>query len=326
MTISEIAKIAGVSSAAVSRYLNNGSLSQEKRERIGKVITETNYRPSDYARIMRTKKSRRIGVVVPQIDSESVPRLLAGISEVLDKKNYTVILMNSNRSLAKEVNILETFEHTQVDGLILAASVITKRHQSALDSLPFPVVIVGQQSQEYSCVFHNDFEAAYKMMKYLLNTGSTRPAYLGVSRKDQSAGENRFSGVKKALEEAGILWNSIPHTEVDFTVEAGYEGMGFLLEQQAPIDSVFCATDMIAVGAVSCLRDHGKRVPEDVRVTGIGHGVVADILTPKLTTVHYHYRTSGMEAAKILLELIENPDAGRQERLMNYQMMFQGTA
>ena len=73
MTISEIAKMAGVSSAAVSRYLNNGSLSQQKRECIAKVIEETNYQPSEYARTMRTKKTKRIGVIVPQIDSESSP-------------------------------------------------------------------------------------------------------------------------------------------------------------------------------------------------------------------------------------------------------------
>lgn len=326
MTISEIAKMAGVSSAAVSRYLNNGSLSQEKRERIGKVIMETNYQPSENARAMRTKKSRRIGVVVPQIDSESMPRILSGISAVLDKENYNVMLMDSNRNQTKEINMLETFEHSQVDGLILAASVITKKHQQALANMPFPVVIVGQQSRKYSCVFHNDFQAAYEMMKYLLNTGSSRPAYIGVNPKDKAAGENRRLGVKKALNESGLLLENIPSTEADFTVQAGYEGMEELLLRGESVDSVFCATDMIAVGAVSCLRDHGKRVPEDVRVTGIGHGVVADILTPKLTTVHYHYKTSGMEAAKLLLELIRDPDAGRKERLLNYQMVFQGTA
>ena len=81
MTISEIAKLAGVSSAAVSRYLNDGSLSQEKRQRIERVIRETKYRPSEYARTMRTKKSNRIGVLVPQIDSESVPKILSRIAD-----------------------------------------------------------------------------------------------------------------------------------------------------------------------------------------------------------------------------------------------------
>ena len=108
-------------------------------------------------------------------------------------------------------------------------------------------------------------------------------------------------------------------------MDEGYKGMERILSSKKDIDSVFCAPDMIAVGAISCLKEHGKRVPEDVRVTGIGHGIVADILTPKLTTVHYHYQTSGMEAARILLEQIHNPEAKIQERMLSYKMMYQGT-
>lgn len=156
MTISEIAKLAGVSSAAVSRYLNDGSLSQEKRQRIEKVIRETNYRPSEYARTMRTKKSNRIGVLVPQIDSEAVPKILSGISERMDQKNYHVLLMDSNLSLEKEIGILETFEQSQVDGLIFVASILTKRHEVALAHMGVPVVILGQKSDRYPCIYHDD--------------------------------------------------------------------------------------------------------------------------------------------------------------------------
>ena len=162
MTISEIAKLAGVSSAAVSRYLNDGSLSQEKRQRIERVIRETKYRPSEYARTMRTKKSNRIGVLVPQIDSESVPKILSGISERMDQKNYHVLLMNSNLSLEKEIGILETFEQSQVDGLIFVASVLTKRHEKALEHMGVPVVILGQKSEKYPCIYHE---------QHLLSTG-----------------------------------------------------------------------------------------------------------------------------------------------------------
>lgn len=325
MTISEIAKLAGVSSAAVSRYLNNGSLSGEKRERIEQIVRKYNYQPSQNARAMRTKKSQRIGVVVPQIDSESVPRILSGISQVLDQKQYQVMLMNSNRDLEKEVQILESFENSQVDGLLLAASVLTERHEKALERLPFPIVIIGQQSREYSCVYHNDFEAAYEMMRHLLAEGSNYPVYLGVNRKDEAAGENRYQGVKRALEAYGKKIEQIPSAEVDFTVESGYEGMKHLLERQERIDSVFCATDLIAVGALTCLKDQGYRVPQDVKVTGMGHGMMADLITPKLTTVHYSYKTSGMEAARLLVEQIENPEIEKRERLLEYRMVFQGT-
>ena len=194
MTISEIAKLAGVSSAAVSRYLNDGSLSQEKRQRIERVIRETKYRPSEYARTMRTKKSNRIGVLVPQIDSESVPKILSGISERMDQKNYHVLLMNSNLSLEKEIGILETFEQSQVDGLIFVASVLTKRHEKALEHMGVPVVILGQKSEKYPCIYHDDEGAACAMMEELLKSGCRRPAYIGVDRRDKAAGENRYRG------------------------------------------------------------------------------------------------------------------------------------
>ena len=96
MTISEIAKLAGVSSSAVSRFLNGGSLSEEKRIRIGKVVEEQNYVPSTFARSLRTKKSNQIGVIVPKIDSEAVPRIISGISEVLNRKGYQFFLAKTN--------------------------------------------------------------------------------------------------------------------------------------------------------------------------------------------------------------------------------------
>lgn len=323
MTISEIAKLAQVSSAAVSRYLNNGSLSQEKRERIKKVIEENNYQPSENARAMRTKKSMRVGVIVPQIDSESVPQILSGISQILDQEKYNVMLMNSNQDMGKEITMLETFEYSQVDGLILAASIVTDRHREALKRIPFPVVIIGQQVAGYSCVFHNDFQASYEMMHYLLKSGSKFPAYLGVSRQDKAAGEKRYRGAERALQEFGFEIKDIPHTEVNFTMESGYSGMERILQEYGNVDSVFCATDMIATGAVLCLKKRGLRIPEDVRIAGIGHGIVADILTPRLTTVEYEYQTSGTEAARMLLELIHNPQEKRRQRLLDYRIIYQ---
>ena len=323
MTISEIAKLAGVSSAAVSRYLNNGSLSKEKREQIRKVIEETKYQPSENARAMRTKKSRRVGVIVPQIDSESMPQILSGISQVMDREKYSVLLMNSEQDMEKEIHMLETFEQSQVDGLILAASVVTKRHRNAFARMPFPVVIVGQRISGFSCVFHNDFQASYDMMRYLLESGSRYPAYLGVTRKDRAAGESRYEGAGKALKEFGFCMEQIPRIQVDFTIESGYQGMEQLLQQKKKIDSVFCATDLIAAGAMVCLKEKGIRVPEDIRLSGLGHGIVADILTPRLTTVEYAYKTSGREAAEMLLEQIQKPGTKIQERMLPYRIRYQ---
>ena len=326
MTIQEIARMAQVSSAAVSRYLNHGSLSQEKRERIRAVIEETDYRPSEYARALRTKRSRQIGVVVPQIDSESIPRILAGISQELDRKNYHFLLMNSSGSMEKEVRMLASFAGSQVDGLILAASRITAGHREQIRKMPFPVVLVGQQTDICSCVYHNDYQAAQESMRHLLNTGVRHPAYLGVTRRDPAAGEPRFRGAKAALAEGGFSMEKIPQMQVDFTAASGYQGMKKLLAAGERPDGVFCASDLIAAGAMACLRDWGRQVPEEVRVTGIGHGTVADLLNPRLTTVHYHYKTSGREAARMLLELMENPRIPRKEKQLTVRLVVQESA
>ena len=244
MTISEIAKLAGVSSAAVSRYLNDGSLSQEKRQRIERVIRETKYRPSEYARTMRTKKSNRIGVLVPQIDSESVPKILSGISERMDQKNYHVLLMNSNLSLEKEIGILETFEQSQVDGLIFVASVLTKRHEKALEHMGVPVVILGQKSEKYPCIYHDDEGAACAMMEELLKSGCRRPAYIGVDRRDKAAGENRYRGACHALENSGLHMDEVPYRVAAFSAQGGYQAMTEMLADGKRPDGVLCATDM----------------------------------------------------------------------------------
>lgn len=325
MTISEIAKLAGVSSAAVSRYLNDGSLSQEKRQRIERVIRETKYRPSEYARTMRTKKSNRIGVLVPQIDSESVPKILSGISERMDQKNYHVLLMNSNLSLEKEIGILETFEQSQVDGLIFAASVLTKRHEKALEHMGVPVVILGQKSEKYPCIYHDDEGAACAMMEELLKSGCRRPAYIGVDRRDKAAGENRYRGACHALENSGLHMDEVPYRVAAFSAQGGYQAMTEMLADGKRPDGVLCATDMIAAGVLSCLSERGITVPGEMKVAGMGHGAIADLLCPRLTTVHYHYHTSGREAADLLLDLMEKKRRQHESRMLKYEVIRQKT-
>ena len=110
MTIKEIAQLAGVSSAAVSRYLNGGYVSEGKKEQIRKVIEETGYQPSAQARMLRTKKASLVGVVVPKINSESISRITAGIESVLAERGYQMLLAGTDNTPAKEVEYLRLFE------------------------------------------------------------------------------------------------------------------------------------------------------------------------------------------------------------------------
>lgn len=143
MTISEIAKRAGVSSAAVSRYLNNGYLSDEKRIAIQKVIEETGYKPSAQAQNLRTKKTKMIGVILPKIDSSSIGRIVAGIQSVIEEKGYQLLLANAQNNPDKELEYLEIFDDKRVDGIVFIATVITNAHKKLLKKTKVPIVIVG---------------------------------------------------------------------------------------------------------------------------------------------------------------------------------------
>ena len=119
MNINEIARLAGVSRTTVSRYLNNGYVSEEKKEKIRKVIEETGYQPSTQAQMLRTKKTKLVGVVLPKINSDTISREVAGISDVLAKRGYQIILANTNNDIEEELKSLSLFRDNQVDGVIL---------------------------------------------------------------------------------------------------------------------------------------------------------------------------------------------------------------
>ena len=145
MTIHDIAKMAGVSSAAVSRYLNGGPLSAEKRALIQSAIEQTGYRPDTAAQTLRTGKVRQIGVVAPSLNSQSVSRVAAGIAEELEAADYLMLLANSDGDEAKELRYLDALERNHTAGIILMGTVWTPALAKAVAACDVPVVVTGQK-------------------------------------------------------------------------------------------------------------------------------------------------------------------------------------
>lgn len=322
MNINEIAKLAGVSRAAVSRYLNNGYVSEEKKERIKKVVDETGYRPSSQAQTLRTKKTKMIGVVLPKINSSSISRMVAGISEALSGSGYQMLLANTDNNIEEELNYLNVFKENYVDGILFVATILTGRHKKLLRECKVPIVILGQFLKGYSCVYQDDFHAAKELAEILLKK-CKKPCFIGVTMKDEAVGKNRKAGYEAALFEKGIVCMREQFAEADFSMESGYEKIRELLKEVPDADAVFCVTDTIAQGVLACLMDSGKKVPEQVRIVGMGDSLLSQMMRPKLTTVHFHYKTSGVEAAKILLEQINGKKAIVRELQMGYEIVVE---
>ena len=127
----DVAELAGVSSAAVSRYLNGGYISTDKAERIKQAIELTGYVRSSQARALRTGSTKLIGVIVPKINSESVSRITAGIGQVLGRRGYQMLLANTDNAADRELEYLDLFQNHPVDGIVLVATMITDEHRRA---------------------------------------------------------------------------------------------------------------------------------------------------------------------------------------------------
>ncbi len=324
MNINEIAALAGVSRATVSRYLNNGYVSAEKKEQIRKVIEETGYQPSAQAQMLRTKKTGLIGVILPKINSDSVSRMVHGISNILAEKGYQLLLADTHSDIKEEIRYLKQLRQNHVDGIILIGTVFTKEHLRIMKEITIPVVVLAQCVKEYSCVYYDDYGAAKKLTKRALKTGKN-PAFIGAVSEDEAIGQERLYGFLDANFELDCAIKDGYCTNGAFTIENGYESARKLLEMDSEIDTLICATDKIAIGAMMYLKECNRRIPEDVQIAGFGDNLVARVCDPRLTSVHFYYKTSGEEAAKMLINMIEDSQPVRKEMKMGYQLIEAGT-
>ena len=202
MNITEFAQYAGVSKAAVSRYFNGGYLSAEKRALIEAAADATGYRPSMQAQMLRTRRTRQVGVILPKLSSDSCPRMVEGIGSVLEQSGYQLLLINTDNDTKKEIQALDTLRQRTVDGIILIAALYTPEHKAVLEHLHVPVVVLGQNFPGCCSVYHDDAGAAQAATAHMLVKGRRAPGYIGVTLLDQCAGQQRRAGFEESCRAA----------------------------------------------------------------------------------------------------------------------------
>lgn len=320
MNISEFAEYAGVSKSAVSRFFNNGYLSEDKRERIEKAIEETGYSPSFSAQNVKTRVTKLVGVIIPKLSSESCARITEGISEVLYEYGYQILLVNTANDYNKEIEYLDLFRQNRVDGVILLATIFTDKHRALLNKMRIPVVIVGQEYKGFSNVCHDDYGAAYALTELMLRKGARRPAYIGVTDNDKAAGKCRHNGFLQALEDNNIIIDERRSAVAEFNIDSGYTCAKKVLSCKPLPDCIFCATDNIAAGAILYCRESSIRIPQDVMICGVGDSKLSTVTAVSLTSARLHYKTAGAEAAQMLLNSIGKPKGVPKTIKLDYEI------
>ncbi|WP_294388024.1 LacI family DNA-binding transcriptional regulator [uncultured Clostridium sp.] len=305
LNIIDIAKLAGVSKSTVSRYLNNGYVSVEARDKIKRVLDETGFTPQRQAKGMRTKKTNLIGVIVPKISSETPARVVEGITEVLSCNGYDILIANTNLSIEKELEYLNIFKSNQVDGIIFMATKVTDKHIEVIKNLEVPIVVVAQDIENSPSVYFDEFQATEDITNYLIKKGHEKIAYIGVYEEDKAVGLYRKQAYIKTLKNNNIKINYENIKIGDFNEKSGYRLAKEIMEGEDNPTAIVAVTDNLALGAIEYLIDNGYKIPEDIAVVGMGDSKISRVITPKLTTVHYHYKTAGRKSAEIILDELD---------------------
>lgn len=326
-TIKEIAEMAKVSRSTVSRVLNDsGYVSNEARKRVEKVISETEYRPSEHAKSLRTKRTKVIGVIVPTIRTETTSRLVAGMDQELASKGYQILLANTNLDKLKEIEYVQLLKVRQVDGIIIAATNVNPELVTQLHRLEVPIVVIGQEMDNISNILFDDYHAAREITEFLIEKGHQRISFIGVDETDRAVGYLRKKAFLDVMEEKRL---SIEHTWVSkgiFDIGSGYKAMEQILTTSKLLPTaLFAVTDRLAIGAMQYLKEKEYRVPEDMAVVGIGASEVSEHVTPPLTTMDYQYEIAGKEAAKSLLDQLTKKDGGYKKLILSYRLLKRGS-
>ena len=328
MTISDIARMAGVSSAAVSRYLNGGPLSEQKRAAIREVVEKTGYRPDTAAQTLRTGRVNQVGVIAPSISSQSVGQITAGIASELDSRNYLMLLGNTELDEQRELGYLTAMQRNHVAGIILMGCYYSPQLAQAFRACRVPLVVTGQRFPDVPCVYNDDRSAARDLAQRMLEQGRKKLVYIGGTERDHAVGLERRLGVQDALNAAGLDGEQLPRICCSaFTMEEGERCMNELLSCCPDLDGVVCVTDTVALGAMHALKAAGRTVGVQVSLAGIGDSWVGNVTEPGLTTVRFYQKQVGVEAARMLLQMLDCTDPNEPVRQMTlgYSVVDRGS-
>ena len=317
-SIKDIARLAGVSHATVSRALHHNPLINIKTaERIREIARRSGYVPNAVARSLVSRSTHTVGVVVTTIADPFIGEVVEGIEIAAKARGYSVILANSNADPAQEIKVVDSFNERRVDGILVAASRVGELHAKRLAGTKVPIVLINNQHPKdrhldafaYSVGIDN-LAASRLMLGHLLELGHRRIAYIGDRSGYQSDAE-RYSSYRAMLKGARVKLDPALVIRGDGKPEEGEHAANKLLRLPDPPTAIFCYNDMTALGALRAADAHGLRVPADLSITGFDDLFVASYTTPPLTTIRQPKQEMGRRAMSILLQLLagEEPES-----------------
>lgn len=311
VTLKQIAETLGISITTVSKALKDYPDVSKKTKKLVKELAQTlNYKPNSFAVNLRTKESKTIGLIIPEIVHHFFSSVIKGIISQAEKKGYLVIILQSNESYKLEKKQIDLLLSKRVDGILISLANDTGdfKHLNDLMAQDTPLVMFDKIAKIVNCskVIINDRKAAYIATKHLIDSGCKRIAHFRGPLLPQNS-IDRFLGYKQALENNGFDYDpSLVYILKDMSFDEGAYFANQLLKHHDTIDGIFINTDLVAIGAIAEFNKHGIKVPEDISIVGFSNWFMSSVISPTLTTINQPGHLMGKTAFKLLYKEIKS--------------------
>jgi LacI family transcriptional regulator len=326
VTISDIAREAGVHPASVSRALRGigGKVSEATRQRIQRVAGELGYLPNAVAASLRTKQSNLVGVIVPDLGNPLFGPLVTGIEVELRRQGFMCMVVHTSEGATDRSDLVAALAHRQVSGLLILAAEIGDTLLDVVQRYRLPTVLVnrGFGERRFASVVNDDAESVRQVLDHLMALGHRRIAHIAGPAMS-STGKGRRDAFVSLMRKHKLAAQVV--TASAFTREAGFVATNKLLDGAFASTAIFAGNDLIAMGVLDALRARRLKVPDDVSVVGHNDMPLVDLIDPPLTTVRVAVEQMGRQAAQMLLDLLDTPAQAPVTRLLSPQLVVRGS-
>lgn len=331
-TIHDIAEKLEITASTVSRALNNHPrISEATKKKVLKVAKQLNYQPNHIASALRSGKSRLIGVIVPTANRNFFSSVIRGIEEIANNLDYKIVISQSYDEFEKEAQTVETLLNARVDGVIASIGKTTENfeHFEKIIQKGIPLVLFDRVSNdlEVSQVVIDDFLGAYQTVEHLIKNGARRIVHFTSSQRINIYKE-RKRGYEEALKDHGIELDPDLIINSKMQLEDGRQMTEELLNNGVKFDAIFSSSDYSIMGAMQVLKEHGFKIPQDVKLAGFGNEPFTSFTEPAITTVDQKSIPMGKITAETFFELLNNdkPDPVAKRTILKPELIIRGSS
>jgi len=328
-TILDVARLAQVSTATVSRVINSPDTVREKtREKVLRAMKMCNYKYNALARGFATKKSNTIGLIIPSINNPVFAESTLGVQEYAEQKQIKVILGNTSYKITQEESLINALRESQVDGLIITTTNPKGEIIKSLvdEEVPFVLLFSTVKTGPISAVGVDNYRGGYEATEHLISLGHRQIGMIAGSFSVTDRSYHRWHGYRQCLKDNGIPYNKNLLVQTEYSLSGGRNSIKQLLKQDLPPSAVFCSNDYIALGAIKGARETGLSLPEELSIVGFDDMPTASYMVPALTTIRQPAYEMGRRACELLLQKMENPDKPEQHMLETKLVVRESTA